>query len=136
VHVRRGDYVELEKEGFWNLGADYYRPALQRIRTAAAGGPQRILLLSDDLAWCSQQPWITEEGFEAADEPDELTALALMSMCGGGAVIANSTFSWWGAYLSAASTVVYPSLWLKDWAPELFPAGWICQKLQPRPPAT
>jgi len=134
VHVRRGDYVELEKEGFWNLGADYYRAALQRIR---AGRPlQRIFLVTDDPAWCSAQPWIAEEGLELADEGDggpgaaELTALALMSMCEGGAVIANSTFSWWGAWLGAAAAggpVVYPDRWYQESRPELFPADWIRQ---------
>lgn len=124
VHVRRGDYVELEKEGFWNLGADYYRPALQRIRVA---GAKRIFLITDDPAWCSTQPWLAQEGLLLSDEGDELNALALMSMCCGGAVIANSTFSWWGAWLGAAGApVVYPSLWYQDRRPELFPADWIC----------
>jgi hypothetical protein len=132
VHVRRGDYVELEKEGFWNLGADYYRPALQRIRGSAArggAGSQRIFLITDDPAWCSTQPWLAQEGVEGTEETDELNALALMSMCCGGAVIANSTFSWWGAWLGAAGAaapVVYPSLWYQDRRPELFPADWIC----------
>jgi hypothetical protein len=133
VHVRRGDYVELEKEGFWNLGADYYRPALQRIRVA---GAKRIFLITDDPAWCSTQPWLAQEGLLLSDEGDELNALALMSMCCGGAVIANSTFSWWGAWLGAAGApVVYPSLWYQDRRPELFPADWIPQAAQQPEPS-
>jgi hypothetical protein len=66
-------------------------------------------------------------GATIVDEPDELDGLALMSLCHGGAIIANSTFSWWGAMLGAypaKATVVYPSKWLQGNKPDLFPPQW------------
>jgi hypothetical protein len=64
---------------------------------------------------------------EIADEPDELNGLALMSLCRGGAIIGNSTYSWWGAMLGAepaGAQIIYPTLWFSDAKPALFPSHW------------
>lgn len=124
VHVRRGDFLQLPETEFWRQDAEYYEPALAAVR-AANPSVQRILLFSDDPAWCSCQPFF--KGVEVVECPDELHTLAAMSLCEGGAVIANSTFSWWGAMLGphkAGKPVVYPARWYKDVRPVLFPAGW------------
>lgn len=126
VHIRRGDFLEHPEDEFWRQGESYYRAGLKELR-AAQPLLQRIFVLSDDPGWCLQQQWIAEEGLELADEPDELHALALMSLCHGGAVIANSSFSWWGAMFgpeASRALVVYPSLWYKNAEPDLFPARW------------
>lgn len=127
LHVRRGDYVELEHEGFWLQKEEYYMAALEAVGPAA---PQRYFVVSDDPAWCRTQEWISSDSrLEVVDEPDELKALLLMSLCEGAAIIANSTFSWWGAWLGAAAAgapVVYPARWYRFVKPELFPEGWRC----------
>ena len=67
------------------------------------------------------------KGVEVVGPSDELLTLAAMSLCEGGAVIANSTFSWWGAMLGAekaGAPVFYPGRWYKDVQPALFPASW------------
>jgi len=114
VHIRRGDYLK-EPSAHWVQTQEYYEAAIQAISTK----PLHWYVLSDDIAWCKQQPWLQDKQF--VDEP-ELAALAFMSLCEGGAVISNSTFSWWGAILAGARTA-YPTKWYKDAKPELFPAG-------------
>jgi hypothetical protein len=66
--------------------------------------------------------------FEIIDEADELAGLMLMSLCEGGAVISNSTYSWWGAMLGCnyvGAPVVYPKKWIGEENPVLFPEAWV-----------
>jgi hypothetical protein len=126
LHVRRGDFTQLPSNIFWVQDESYYLPALQIIKRRMSG-PRRWIVLSDDTDWCRAQPWLSSRPFEIVDEPEELNGLMLMSMCEGGAVIANSTFSWWGAILGCGSQgapVIYPSKWHADTRPELFPSSW------------
>lgn len=120
IHVRRGDYLQAAPDFHWIQGEEYYVPAMKLVP-----GLKRWLVLSDDMAWCKNQAMFS--GATIVDEPDELDGLALMSLCHGGAIIANSTYSWWGAMLGASpaeATVVYPSKWCQDNKPDLFPPHW------------
>jgi len=116
IHVRRGDYLTIGHNNHWVQSISYYKEALEKFVN------MRWLILSDDISWCKEQEIFN--GFECIDEPDELSALALMSLCSGGAIIANSTFSWWGAILGKAPTV-YPSKWYGNKKVNLFPDEWI-----------
>jgi hypothetical protein len=123
VHVRRGDYLTAPPNLHWIMGPHYYTRAVQEFNPNL-----RWYVVSDDIAWCKQQEFTEFPMIEIADEPDELRSLALMSLCHGGAVIGNSTYSWWGAMLGAepaGATVVYPSKWFSHEKPELFPSRWI-----------
>ena len=127
LHVRRGDYLKLDRNIFWIQDEAYYMPALQALKQRSSG-PKRWFVLSDDTDWCKQQSWLTVEPFEIVDETDELVGLMLMSMCEGGAVISNSTYSWWGAMLGCAATgapVTYPAKWNGTEKPNLFLPNWI-----------
>lgn len=122
AHIRRGDYILKEAEGHWNLPLSYYVDNLQRINAT------RVLLLSDDPDWCRGQP--LPPHVEVIDEPTEFASLALMSLCGAGGIIANSTFSWWGAMMSLVAhqnqgTFIYPSRWYKNVTPTLFTGTWL-----------
>ena len=120
IHVRRGDY--LKHPDYWCVQTeDYYTFALSLVPRVS-----RWIVLSDDTEWCKAQPCFSL--CEILSEPDELVGLALMSLCHGGAIIANSTYSWWGAMLGAhvsAAPVIYPSKWLHHATPTLFPSTWI-----------
>lgn len=124
LHVRRGDYLTAPPNLHWIMDIPYYLSALTKFTKK-----MRWIVLSDDVAWCRVQELFTEfAGIEIADESDELDGLALMSLCHGGAIIGNSTYSWWGAMLGAepaGAPVVYPSKWFSYETPELFPSRWI-----------
>lgn len=124
VHIRRGDY--LTQPTSLELHADYYIKALHHMGLHAAG--TRYLVLSDDLEWCKKQDWLSACDM-CCDEPDELDSLAIMALCEGGAIIANSTFSWWGAHLAIQRPVLYPVLYPASWissmeTPQMFPEHW------------
>lgn len=127
LHIRRGDYLN-HPTLHWAQGESYYTSAMKLVPST------KWLVLSDDILWCRQQPWLVpqtdaEKSFTFIDEPNELRALGIMASCcktsGSGAIIANSTFSWWGAMLSGCENVVYPSKWFSSDKPDLFPGPWI-----------
>jgi hypothetical protein len=125
VHVRRGDYLKMEPGTFWVQGNEYFLEAVKAIKQRIQG-LRRWFVISDDIAWCKEQEWISS--FEIIDEPDELHGLMVMSMCEGGAVISNSTYSWWGAMLGCGASgvpVAYPSKWISAHKPKLFLPNWI-----------
>ena len=105
VNVRRGDYVTNEAN--WrNYGFDvddYLRVALAR--SVAVGGPiRRILVVSDGIDWCRRHlGWLAGEcellHFEDTGQPPEVH-LALLANAPR-LILANSTFSYWGGYVSA-----------------------------------
>ena len=101
VHVRRTDYVN--NPGYAQLGVDYYKKALEWVDGDA-------LVFTDDLLWCRKH----FQGFEIrkGPEPDDLFTMA---SCDNN-IIANSTFSWWGAYLNQNENkiVIAPRQWVGD----------------------
>lgn len=120
LHIRRGDYVG-KSEFHYLQGPEYYLKAIQEVQ------PTKILIFSDDIQWCKQQPWLSSlSNVEFVDEKDEIRSLFLMASCKEGAILANSTFSWWGAMLSGAPKVVYPSKWIAQQIYSLFPQEWTC----------
>jgi hypothetical protein len=124
LHIRRGDYLKYSNV-YPALGESYYVSSMKVV------GSTKWIVLSDDIPWCREQAWLApqsckEKSFTFIREPNELRALGIMASCSKGAIIANSTFSWWGAILSGCDTVVYPSKWISFATPELFPLTWTC----------
>lgn len=115
LHVRRGDYLQCSHIHY-NLPQTYYESALTLLNH------DKILIFSDDPSWCATQPWLNK--YTIVNEPDELSSLRMMASCKKGAIIANSTFSWWGAMLSGCDTVFYPGRWIFGATPDLFPQSW------------
>ena len=108
VHVRRGDYAKVSEFGL--LGPAYYEPAIQRLRDEGIDGP--IWLFSDepDIARTALGRYASEA--EAITSPDGPATEMLAMSYAAGNVIANSTFSWWGAWMAAKGTpVVAPDPW-------------------------
>ncbi len=127
LHVRRGDYTTVA-EGNRTLPLDYYRAAVEHFRERLA--EPVYFVFSDDIAWCRQHlPADLRVVF--VDHNDDATShedLRLMSACHHH-VIANSSFSWWGAWLNArpGRLVFAPRFWMltpdSDY-PDLLPQDW------------
>ena len=120
LHIRRGDYLQYSHLHHV-LPPLYYQTALSMLNS------EKILVISDDIAWCKSQPWLS--AYKILEEADEVKTLAIMASCNKGGIIANSSFSWWGAVLCGSSSIFYPSLWYSDVKPNLFPNGWTCIKI-------
>ena len=102
IHVRRGDYLTLSQIHFAQP-AHYYATAIERMRGAlSANGTAapRWAVFSDDIGWCrANLPLGAGDDVHFVDKAiDEQDALWLMAACDHH-IIANSSFSWWGAYL-------------------------------------
>lgn len=131
LHVRRGDYVRnaqfAARHG--TCTPDYYARALAHIAEAMGTTPV-IYAFSDDPAWVRDHLKLPAEiripGHNDAARNSE--DLRLMSACRHH-IIANSSFSWWGAWLNprADKIVAAPSRWFADPAtvnPDIWADGW------------
>ncbi len=117
IHIRRTDY--LTTNGVHPVQpVSYYEQALDLI------GKKKIIVFSDDIEWCKGT--LKFPNMEFISGNDEMTDLYLMSMCSDH-VIANSSFSWWGAWLNKNKDkkVIAPKKWFgaggmsdKDIVPE------------------
>ena len=126
LHIRRGDYIDIPHIHY-NQTLDYYKKAVETLINI---NPtiQTIYIVSDDIAWAKQQPYFQSPIFTFFESDDELETLALMSLCIAGSICANSTFSWWGAFLGSyekRNPVIVPSKWISDQVYSLFPDEWI-----------
>jgi hypothetical protein len=127
LHIRRGDYLEHPNIHFLQP-MTYYQKALDSLRTLHPE-IRKIYVISDDIEWVKHTPFIKENSiFEIFESDDELLTFALMTQCLGGAICANSTYSWWGAYIGAYmggnSPVYVPNHWISDQVFSLFPEEW------------
>ena len=104
LHIRRGDFLK-NSGNHHNLGLDYYDKALAEFPTSVP-----VLIFSDDPEWCGKQEIFGDDRFLIAEGNSSYVDLCLMSLCEGH-IIANSTFSWWGAWLADSKMVVAPSVW-------------------------
>lgn len=128
LHVRRGDYVGLQHIHYIQP-IEYYMEAVRRLLDKRRD-IQTIYVFSDDVDWVKGEPLFQKGIFEIMEGYDELQTLALMSLCSDGAICANSTFSWWGAFLGASAAgnpVCVPSRWISSLedSSTLFPPEWI-----------
>lgn len=106
LHIRRGDFL-INSANHYNLTLDYYEKALSNFDSE-----REVIIFSDDPQWCKEQSLFSGDRFLVSESESPYTDLCLMSMCSD-FIIANSTFSWWGAWLSQNKnkTVIYPSEW-------------------------
>ena len=95
VHVRRGDYMTPDNLAFRGImPPEYYERGLSYI--ASRTGAMKIFIFSDDVEWCRQNLI-----GQIASTGNSFHDMWLMGRCRH-AVIANSTFSWWAAWLAEA----------------------------------
>lgn len=117
IHVRRGDYVQ-HSNSFPPVNDSYLLHAtdfMDRMWVPCENGfgetlVERAIVFSDDIPWCKEYFKKYGDGIEFCEETDEFKSLSLMASCKHH-IIANSTFSWWGAWLghNPDKIVVSPS---------------------------
>ncbi len=106
IHVRVGDYIGLQQY-HPICDAEYYSLAMQYFNDK----DYYFLIFSDNIQYCKEMFGESENILYISDNEPEID-LCLMSMCNHN-VIANSSFSWWGAYLNKNQNkkVVAPKKW-------------------------
>lgn len=125
VSVRRGDFAV--DANHYLLPFEYYIGAITLYF------PEKdIMVFSDDIPWCKEHFCMADRRIIFSENKNAIEQLSLMSRFSD-FVLANSTFSWWGAYLSQAKTkkVVRPyyhfdgELKIKNNLKDHYPSSWI-----------
>lgn len=106
LHIRRGDYISNSNHPVQSL--HYYEDALKLLDKNIA-----VLILSDDSLWCKQQKIFEDDRFFISDLGNTCVDLCLMTMCDYH-IIANSSFSWWGSWLSKSKQTIAPKVWFGE----------------------
>lgn len=130
LHVRRGDYLNPEFYKKFGSVCDetYYRKACNYINSQLDN--PIYFIFSNDIDWCRENIKINNANFVDWNLGDNAYIdMQLMSMCEHN-IIANSSFSWWGAWLNKNPNkiVVAPSKWFNDKSAiinKLIPEKWI-----------
>ena len=119
VHVRRGDYLAVRSDGALVIDIGRTRAAMARFHKA------EFIVFSDDRSWCEEH--LVGDCVSMSPFESDLDDLIAMSLCDHH-IIANSTFSWWGAWLNPdpGKVVMTPRNWhAGQWPghPSTVPAG-------------
>jgi len=116
IHIRRGDYTNPEVAAYHGIcSKDYYHEAVEIIKKKAA--VQELFLFSDDAEWVKQQLKFNLPSTHIVHNTGKSSFedLRLMSLCKH-TIIANSSFSWWAAWLNLNKNkvVIAPKVWIAD----------------------
>jgi hypothetical protein len=130
LHIRRGDYMSnpqtMDVHGSCNIS--YYRAAIEKIKEMT--GSPVFFIFSDEIEWAKKNiDFVDHVHFVDSNEGRGSEDLRLMIQCRHH-IIANSSFSWWGAWLSIYpdKVVIGPCEWLKDKkynTADILPETWI-----------
>lgn len=137
IHIRRGDYVLDPKTNAYHglCSKDYYDEAIAHL-VSKIGKNIELFVFSDDIEWVkTNMPFGYPTFYVSRLGPDEKNILAdheeliLMSRCRHH-IIANSSFSWWGAWLNPSPNkiVIAPARWTKKKirdSKNMLPDSWI-----------
>lgn len=130
LHVRRGDYLSSQASGIYAIQElDYYRSCLSH--WAEGKSNVQVFVFSNDMSWCQEKldlPWPTHwvEHNSALTAHEDMWLMSQAACC----IIANSTFSWWAAWLNQRpeKAVYAPPNWFMDKSLDeehLVPPDWI-----------
>ena len=129
LHVRRGDYIGLN----WQLSMDYYDKAVEIIKNklgAETGNPINIYVFSDDMKFAEEYFGANKDGLvnyhyvEYESNNNVIYDMYLTSCCAHN-IIANSSYSWWGAWLNNNSDKIVVCPLKGVWDNNFYPREWI-----------
>jgi len=127
IHFRRGDYLQVSS---LNLSLEYYQEAINTIQSLLSGKKIKYLIFSNGMEWVKEN--FKLDNCVYVEGLDRFKDMCLMTLCDHN-IIANSSFSWWGAYLNQNlnKKVICPYNYL-DYIPlndiingKYFPSKWI-----------
>lgn len=129
LHIRRGDYISNNQTNSTHgtCSLEYYDKAIGYIKNQI--GDLKIFVFSDDVEWSKENLKYDNIYFVEADKnkiPHE--DIYLMSLCNHN-IIANSSFSWWGAWLNNNNEkiVIAPKRWFLDKEMQAQATGIVCE---------
>lgn len=132
IHIRRGDYLSnnsaLEIHGLMQLG--YYYESINKIINLKNYKDPNIIVFSDDIIWCKENIKLKYKTvFIEPSHQNSSIDLHLMSKCRDN-IIANSTYSWWGAWLNESNhkVIVAPKKWFNSSIiinNDIYPKDWL-----------
>lgn len=106
LHIRGGDYTN---HWLHDVKLDsYYKTAIQQFPINT-----HFYVFTNDIEYARSKDFLTTIPHTFVFE-NEVDSLYLMSRCAIGGICANSSFSWWGAYINPHRTIVMPSKWFND----------------------
>jgi hypothetical protein len=131
IHVRRGDYISLPSAGNYHgtCSVEYYEAAAQHI--VERTGAERFFIFSDEPDWVKKNIRLPYPAVYVSHNAGKNSHwdIYLMQHCTHH-IVANSSFSWWGAWLNArpGKMVIAPAQWFRDEdanANDIVPPSWI-----------
>lgn len=127
VHIRRGDFLKYSALYGNICTKEYYEKAIDYMQNKCEN--PLFIFFSDDMAWVKENfPLANAKYVEWNHGKNSYLDMYLMSHCHHN-IIANSTFSWWGAYLNRHpdKITIAPERWINPpmTEPHLFPKSWI-----------
>lgn len=131
IHIRRGDYVaNPEANSFHGLTTlEYYKQAIDLVSKKIKH--PFFIVISDDIEWCKTEFDFVDCFFVENGRGKDYEDLRLMTKCQHN-IIANSSFSWWGAWLNQnpEKIVIAPKIWFlneefQSQTQDLKPKTWI-----------
>jgi hypothetical protein len=132
IHIRRGDYVTNKNTHSFHgvCELNYYEEAIELIQRKR-NEINLICIFSDDIDWVKQNLFIERIDVIYVSEiiSDHIQEFEIMKQCHHN-IIANSSFSWWSAYLNSnpEKIVIAPKKWFNDLSintSDLFPKDWL-----------
>lgn len=128
IHIRRGDYLKLpDFQGVCDI--DYYQRAIEMLLTNNSN--YTFYIFSNDIEWCREniEPLLSDSSVSYVDFNQGANScwdIYLMSQCEN-LIIANSSFSWWGAFLNQhAKCIIAPNKWVnRNQNIEVYDPSWI-----------
>ena len=128
LHIRRGDYVKQPWHPCQTL--EYYEKALSQIPLVYDSCTIPVIIFSDDPDWVLEQNIFESDRFYVSQGNSNVFDTCLMTLCQYH-IIANSSFSWWGAWLADSKKVIAPKQWFgpplseENDTKDLVPEEWI-----------
>lgn len=131
LHVRRGDYLNIKSDDYWQLGGvateEYYQKCINYIQEHVTN--PHFYIFSNDIEWCQNNLKLKNVTFITCNQGKKSWRdLHLMSECRHH-IIANSSFSWWGAWLSPhkSGITLHPRWFIRNVeTKDFYPEKWIC----------